>query len=71
MTKYASQEKLVIKKKKNTKVKVTFLFFGFEHVYLKVDVKTLMFKNYLGFVGQGFCLKYKLLGFGIFYGLGA
>ena len=51
MTKYASQEKLVIKKKKNTKVKVTFLFFGFEHVYLKVDVKTLMFKNYLGFAG--------------------
>ena len=27
------------------------LIFGFEPVYLEVDVKTLMFRSYLGFAG--------------------
>ena len=36
-------------KEKRLKSKWPSYFFGFEHVYLKVDVKTLMFKNYLGF----------------------
>ena len=35
-------------KKKRLKSKWPY-FFGFEHVYLKVDVKILMFRNYLGF----------------------
>ena len=35
-------------KKKRLKTKWPY-FFGFEHVYLEVDVKTLMFWNYLGF----------------------
>ena len=41
----------MINKREKTEDKVIFLFFDFEHVYLKVDVKTLMFWNYLGFAG--------------------
>ena len=38
-------------KKKRLKTKWPSYFFGFEHVYLEVDVKTLMFRNYLEFTG--------------------
>ena len=38
-------------KKRKEKRQSDLLIFGFEHVYLKVDVKTLMFRNYLGFAG--------------------
>ena len=38
-------------KEKRLKTKWSSYFFGFEHVYLKVDVKTLIFRNHLGFAG--------------------
>ena len=50
MTKHLTQKKSMINLKGKESRQMT-LFFGFEHVYLKVDVKTLMFRNYLGLVG--------------------
>ena len=49
MTKYLAQRKSIINKKRKDWRQSDLLIFGFEHVYLKVDVKTVMFRNYLGF----------------------
>ena len=51
ITKYLAQRKSMINKKRKEWRQSDLLIFGFEHAYLKVDVKTLMFGNYLGFSG--------------------
>ena len=51
MKKFLAQRKSMTNKKRKEKRQSGLLIFGFEHVYLKVDVKTLMFRNYLGFAG--------------------
>ena len=50
MMKYLVQRKSMINKKRKYQ-RQSDLIFGFEHVYLEVDVKTLMFRSYLGFAG--------------------
>ena len=44
MTKHLTQKKSMINLKGKESRQMT-LFFGFEHVYLKVDVKTLVVRN--------------------------
>ena len=50
VTKYLAQKKSMINKKRKYQ-RQSDLIFGFEHVYLEVDVKTLMFRSYLGLIG--------------------
>ena len=50
MMKYLVQRKSMINKKRKYQ-RQSDLIFGFEHVYLEFDVKTLMFRSYLGFAG--------------------
>ena len=66
MTKYLAQRKSMVNLKRKDWRQIV-LIFGFEHVYLEDDVKTLMFRNYLGFASLGFCLRCRLLVFFFFF----
>ena len=48
ITKYLSRKKSMTNKKRKD-WRQNDLISGFEHAYLEVDVKILMFRNYLGF----------------------
>ena len=67
MSKHLAQKKSMINQKRKDRRQSDLLIFGFEHVDLKVDVKNLMFRNYLAFAGYGFCLRCRLLGFHYYY----